>query len=159
MKSGMKGFGEMVVADQTSKRLLSMNLNAEKVSETSALTPALSPRRGRIVRPSRAKSEAPVVTRFRSSKREWFIREILTPAQWLPKPATRWFPHTRRVLRASWSSTAWKRGRTIWPRSGKADTLVWRAEKRQRAGALQDAGAPSQMPCLLRAFCGKHRHH
>ncbi len=27
----------------------------------------------------------------------------LTPTQWLPKPATRQFPHTRRTLRVLWS--------------------------------------------------------
>ena len=27
----------------------------------------------------------------------------LTPAQWLPKSATIWFPHKRRALRAPWS--------------------------------------------------------
>src|SRR6185312_13900600 len=41
--------------------------------------------------------------RFRGSKHESSFRRNLTPAQWLPKPATSQFPHTRRTLRVLWS--------------------------------------------------------
>ena len=33
----------------------------------------------------------------------------LHPAQWLPKPATRQFPHTRRTLRVLWSLGEWEK--------------------------------------------------
>jgi hypothetical protein len=34
----------------------------------------------------------------------------LSPAQWLPKPATSQFPESRRSLRELWSPIAWRRG-------------------------------------------------
>src|SRR5579883_1926609 len=39
------------------------------------------------------------------SRKQWVARAPfpLTPAQWLPKPATSQFPHTRRTLRVMWS--------------------------------------------------------
>ena len=41
----------------------------------------------------------PAAGRFRGSKRELLVRRILTPAQWLPKPASRWFPENSLSLR------------------------------------------------------------
>src|SRR5579883_3427623 len=39
------------------------------------------------------------------SRKQWVARAPfpLTPTQWLPKPATNQFPHTRRTLRVMWS--------------------------------------------------------
>ena len=41
----------------------------------------------------------PAAGRFRGSKRELLVGRILTPSQWLPKPASRWLPKNSLLLR------------------------------------------------------------
>jgi hypothetical protein len=45
--------------------------------------------------------------------REIFFRGILTPAQWLPKPATSQFPEEGRSLRELWSPEERKSDSTL----------------------------------------------
>ena len=37
------------------------------------------------------------------------VESLLSPAQWLPKPATRWLPQLWRPLRGTWSSRVGER--------------------------------------------------
>ena len=41
----------------------------------------------------------PAAGRFRGLRCELLVRRNLTPFQWLPKPASRWFPENRLSLR------------------------------------------------------------
>ena len=65
----------------------------------------------------------------------------LTPAQWLPKPATNWLPSKSFTLRALWSP---EERESFVTRSGHSDVVVavaagWLAEsKRRGAASVQD---------------------
>jgi len=48
---------------------------------------------------------------FRGSRRELLVRRDLTPAQWLPKPASRWFPENSLSLRDQRSPSEGERGK------------------------------------------------
>jgi hypothetical protein len=64
----------------------------------------------------------------------------LTPAQWLPKPATRWFPDKRGALRALWSPPSEGAERENRPAVlGRLKSSLGLAATPNRSSALQDA--------------------